>query len=231
MNFTAKIALALVAGTTAIGCGYPLAASANPVTGSTAAAVSIKFHKSGSGNFSINPGGNSSGGGNGVQELSAAVATGETEATAKAQSSHHGTSADARGYSAPVTLTYETYNSQTKNQSSEESAAQSEFKAQAAIEFAAGQKKSVSIYNSETEKINKTTKGRKVTNFSKEEIDIAKSKETSEDSVKLVASGEASASQSESSKMSSQSSTSNVGTVYEYKGSSAGLQFLPALVK
>jgi hypothetical protein len=231
MNFTSKIALALAAGTTAISVGFPLVASANPVTGSTAAAVSIKFHKSGSGNFSINPGGNTSGGGSSVQELSAAVATGETEATAKAQSTRKGTSADARGYSAPVYFSYETYNSQSKNQSAGELNTQSNYSEQAAIEFAAGQKNSVSAFISETEKVSKTTKGQKVTSFSKEEIEIAKLKASNEANVKLVANSQASASQSLNLKASEQSSTSDVGTLYEYKGSSAGLQFLPALVK
>jgi hypothetical protein len=231
MKLTAKIALALAAGTTAVAFGYPTAVSANPVTGSTAAAVSIKFHKSGTGDFSINPGGNTSGGGSSVQELSAAVATGETEATANSQSSKKGTSADARGYSKPVTLTYETYNSQEKTQATGEASSQSEFKAQAAIEFAAGQKNSSSSFSSDTEKVSKITKGKKGSNFSKEEIEIDKSKQSSEENVKLVASGEASASASETSKTSEKSSSSSVGTLYEYKGSASGLQFLPALVK
>jgi hypothetical protein len=231
MKLTAKIALALAAGTTAIAVGSPLVATANPVTGSTAAAVSIKFHKSGSGNFSINPGGNTTGGGSSVQELSAAVATGETEATAKAQSTRKGTSADARGYSTPVYFSYETYNTQASRQASGESASQSQFKAQAAVEFAAGKKNAISTSNSETEKVSKTTKGRKVTTFSKEESEMAKYNASSDEYAKLVASGEASASESMSVKGSEQSSNSSVGTLYEYKGSSAGLQFLPPLVK
>jgi hypothetical protein len=232
MKFTSKIALALIASTTAGIAAYPMTAAANPVTGSTAAAVSIKFQKSGaSGGFSIAPGSNATGGGTGVQELSAAVATGETSATANAHSTHQGTSANANGYSAPVYFSYETHNDVTKSNISAENVTKSEFKAQAAIEFAANQKTSNSHYSSETEKINVTTKGHKLTNLSKEEIEVAKSKATSAANLKLVASAEASAAQSASSKNATQSTQSEVGTSYEYSGSSAGLKYLPALVK
>ncbi|WP_310428913.1 hypothetical protein [Chamaesiphon sp. VAR_48_metabat_135_sub] len=232
MNFTAKIALALVASTTAGVVAFPMVAAAGPNTGSTAAAVSIKFQKSGgSGSFTITPGSTANGGGSGIQELSAAVATGETSAFAESKSSKRGTSATANGYSAPVTLSYETYNSQTKMQMASESTANSEFKAQAAIEFAAGQKASESLSIYEVEKLSRTTKGKKVTNLTKEEIESIKYRANSEANLKLAASANASASQSNTGKQSSSSSTSSVGTSYEYTGSSAGLHYLPAVVK
>ena len=96
MNFASKLTLALAAGSIFL----PLAAQALPATtGTTAAAVSIKFQNSGktSGGYSINPGGNASGGGTGVQELSAAVATGETKANATSSSTVAGTTATADG--------------------------------------------------------------------------------------------------------------------------------------
>ena len=231
MNFTTKIALALVAGTTA-SVAYPLVAAAGPNTGSTAAAVSIKFQKSGgNGNFTINPGSTATGGGSGIQELSAAVATGETRAKAEAKSNRQGTTATASGYSAPVTLTYETHNDLTKIQKSSESNAYSEFKAQAAIDFAASQKNSQSASSYEFEKLSRVTKGKKVTSLTKEEVESAEYKAKNEADLKLAASVKASASQSASHKHSGSASNSSVGTSYEYKGSSAGLQYLPALVK
>ncbi len=230
MNFTAKIALALVASTTA-GIIAPMVASAAPITGSTAAAVSIKFQKSGTGGLSITPGSTATGGGSGIQELSAAVATGETNATAKAQSTKKGTSADANGYSAPVYFSYETHNDVTKMQSASDYAYRSDFKAQAAIEFAAGQKNTQSASSFEAEKLSVTTKGKKVTTLTQQEIEAAKSASSSEANLKLVASAQASASQSGNGKDSSQSFTSDTGTSYQYSGSSAGLQYLPAVVK
>jgi hypothetical protein len=230
MNLTSKIALALVASTTAA-IVTPLVASANPVTGSTAAAVSIKFGKNGSGNFSIQPGSNANGGGSNVQELSAAVATGETTANAKAQSTRMGTSADASGYSAPVYFSYETYNNSTKAQSSVDVASQSEFKAQAAIEFAANSKSSSSGLASVNNKFSETVKGRKLVNVNSESNAFAEAKAANEASTKLNASAQASASQTASRKESGSLDTKSVGTSYEYSGSSAGLQFLPPLVK
>lgn len=109
MNFSSKLTIAIA--TAAALC--PIAANANPVvsTGSTAATVSIKFQsckKCGptSGDFSITPGTKSTGGGNGVQELSAAVATGETRADATSTSNFAGTTATATGFSQPVTFSY-----------------------------------------------------------------------------------------------------------------------------
>jgi hypothetical protein len=108
MNFPSKLTLVVAAGS--IFC--PIAAYAGPTTGSTAAAVSIKFQdcKCGptKGDFSINPGGNANGGGSGVQELSAAVATGETKAKANSESNKSGTTASAVGFSQPVTFSYVT---------------------------------------------------------------------------------------------------------------------------
>ncbi|WP_295615056.1 hypothetical protein [Chamaesiphon sp. GL140_3_metabinner_50] len=229
MNFTTKIALALVATTAGF---FPMVANANPSTGSTAAAVSIKFQKSGgNGGFTITPGSTATGGGSGIQELSAAVATGETSAIAEANSNKQGTSATANGYSAPVTLSYETFNNLTKVKASSESTAYSEFKAQAAIDFAAGQKNSQSASLFEAERLSLTTKGKKVTNLTTEAIEAAKSSSSSDANVKLVASLNASASQSATNKQSGSASFSAVGTNYQYTGSSAGLQFLPAVVK
>jgi hypothetical protein len=116
MNFPSKLTIAIAAAS--IIC--PIAANASPVvsTGSTAAAVSIKFqsYRGGptNGNFTMNPGTNASGGGSGVQELSAAVATAETKATAESSSSRSGTKATAKGYSAPVSFKYTT-NSDVSN--------------------------------------------------------------------------------------------------------------------
>ena len=231
MNFTTKIALAFVATTTAGVVAYPMVAAAGPTTGSTAAAVSIKFQKSGTGSFTITPGSTATGGGSGIQELSAAVATGETSANAEAKSTKQGTAATANGYSAPVTLSYETHNDLTKVQVASESTAYSEFKAQAALDFAASQKNSQSASAIEIEKLSLTTKGKKVTNLTKEEIEAAKSTASSEANVKLAASVQASASQSATNKASGSGSNSSVGTSYQYSGSSAGLQYLPAVVK
>ena len=231
MNFNTKIAFALIATTTA-GVVSPMVANASPTTGSTAAAVSIVFQKKGgTGGFTINPGSTANGGGSGIQELSAAVATGETSATAAAQSNKKGTSATANGFSAPVTLTYETFNTQTRVQGSSESTANSEFKAQAAIDFAAAQKSSQSASFFEADRLSLTTKGKKVTNLTTESIESAKARANSEANVKLAASLDASASQSATNKQSASGSTSSVGTNYQYTGSSAGLQFLPAVVK
>ncbi|NJR32348.1 MAG: hypothetical protein HC778_05275 [Chamaesiphon sp. CSU_1_12] len=106
MNFQSKLTLALVASSAV----FPMAAQALPTTGTTAAAVSIKFDGTSNGNFQIQPGTNATGGGTGVRELSAAVATGETESTASSASltsgPNAGTTATARGFSTPVTFSY-----------------------------------------------------------------------------------------------------------------------------
>lgn len=232
MNFQSKIAILIVAGSACGAMAYPMVAAAVPATGSTAAAVSIKFQKhGGNGSFSINPGGNANGNGNGVQELSAAVATGETDAQAKSQSGRNGTSANASGYSAPVFLKYETHNDLVKKDSAAVSAYQTAYQQDAAIEFAAGQKNSQSRYSSETEGVSVTRKGGKLINLSKAEIEIAKSKQSSEANLKLSASTGTSATTAGHNSTSSQYSNKEVGTSYVYTGSSTGLQFLPAIVK
>jgi hypothetical protein len=103
MNFSSKLTLAIATAT--VIC--PIAANAAPITGSTAATVSIKFQeRGGAGTYSIVPGGTATGNGTGVKELSAAVATGETKAEASSVSNYGGTSANATGFSHPVTFTY-----------------------------------------------------------------------------------------------------------------------------
>jgi hypothetical protein len=106
MKLSSKLTFAIAAAS--VIC--PIVANASPITGSTAATVSIKFNecKCGptSGNYSITPGGNATGSGSGVKELSAAVATGETKAEATSQSGYSGTSASATGFSKPVKFTY-----------------------------------------------------------------------------------------------------------------------------
>jgi hypothetical protein len=106
MKFSAKLTLALAAGSAL----FPVAVQALPSTGTTAAAVSIKFDGTSTGNFSIQPGSNAAGSGTGVRELSAAVATGETESTASSASltsgANAGTTATAKGFSQPVTFSY-----------------------------------------------------------------------------------------------------------------------------
>jgi hypothetical protein len=104
MKLSAKLTLAIA--TASVIC--PIAANAAPITGSTAATVSIKFQKSGAtqGGYSIVPGGTASGNGTGVKELSAAVATGETNAIANSASTKLGTSATASGFSQPVSFFY-----------------------------------------------------------------------------------------------------------------------------
>jgi hypothetical protein len=125
MNFTSKLTLALAAGSFLCPIAAYAGPTTGPTTGSTAAAVSIKFQdcKCGptSGNFTINPGSSANGSGTGVQELSAAVATGETSAEANAGtktgksvelkkgeygSNSGGTNASAKGWSQPVTFSY-----------------------------------------------------------------------------------------------------------------------------
>ncbi len=216
MNFSTKFALALVAGTTTGTILYPTLASADPTTGSTAAAVSIKFQdcKCGptSGNFSIDPGSTAKGSGNGVQELSAAVATGETKAKANSESTKFGTNASAEGYSKPVTFKYVTYSDVTNKESSSEYAYNSEYKKEAAIEFAANQKYNES--SSETE----TKKG-----------ETEKYNSSSSGSVKLEASFDASAKKDGSGSKSSESTVNKSGTTYEYTGSSAGLSYIPII--
>ncbi|WP_310481130.1 hypothetical protein [Chamaesiphon sp. VAR_48_metabat_403] len=243
MNFSSKFTLAIA--TASILC--PLAAVANPVstgsTGSTAAAVSIKFQdcKCGptSGNFSINPGGNASGGGNGVQELSAAVATGETKAKAEASSKKSGTNASAYGYSKPVSFSYETYSDVSNKKYRSEYTQNSEYQKEAAIEFAASQKKSESESEYDTASVDKKVRGGrgyydskgKYIEYSRDTKSGSESESSSSRNVELSAKLEASASQSSASKKSSESANNESGTNYKYTGSSVGLSYIPAIVK
>jgi hypothetical protein len=111
MKFPSKLALTIVA-ITAVGATIDtMAAFADPVIGSTAAAVSIKFQDPGTtnGSFSLNPNGAATSNVSGVKEISAAIATGETKATASSGSTGSGTSAYSEGYSQPVTFKFNTF--------------------------------------------------------------------------------------------------------------------------
>jgi hypothetical protein len=238
MNFPSKLTIAIA--TAAAIC--PIAANASPVvsTGSTAAAVSIKFKdcncSSNSGTFSINPGGTASGGGNGVQELSAAVATGETKAKANSASTGSGTTATAKGYSAPVRFTYTTNSDVSNKDRRSEYTYSTDYKEQAAIEFAAAQKNSEFAKSSETEKVDLLKKGYydrngKYIKYSSSEIETADSGSSSEGSLSGKASGSASALASGSGKESKVTSKNERDTSYEYTGTSAGLSFIPAIPK
>jgi hypothetical protein len=245
MNFPSKFTLAVATAS----IFYPIAAYAGPTTGSTAAAVSIKFQDCHcgptSGNFSITPGGTASGGGSGVQELSAAVATGETKAQAEAGSGRSGergrsvTDASAKGYSAPVHFSYKTYSDVSNKKYDSEYTYHSKYEKEAAIEFAANQKDSEYAYKSETEKVKLVKKGNdygyyhngEFIKYISEETETKKSGSTSEGSVTLNAKLEASASVDKTGKNSKVSNSNESGTSYEYTGSSAGLTFIPAIVK
>ena len=114
MNISAKLALAFLAMTTVGIAIDPMVASAAPVTGSTAA-VTIKFQDPGttSGSFSLNPDGTATSNVNGVKEISAAIATGETKATATSGSTGSGITATSEGFSQPVTFKFNTSNNTT----------------------------------------------------------------------------------------------------------------------
>jgi hypothetical protein len=237
MNFPSKLTIAIA--TAAAIC--PIAANASPVvsTGSTAAAVSIKFQdcKCGptSGNFSINPGGTASGGGNGVQELSAAVATGETLAKANSESSRSGTTASAKGYSAPVTFKYTTNSDVSNKDRRSEYTYSNDYKEQAAIEFAAAQKNSDFLKASYSEKVDLLKKGYyrdgKYIKYSSSEMAALEAKSTSDASLTIKAEGKASALSTGSGKESNVTSKTDKDTSYEYKGTSAGLSVIPAMPK
>lgn len=93
----------------------PLAATAEPIIGSTAASVSIKFQDAGatSGNFSLNSSGAGTSGVVAVKEISAAIATGETRATAGSYASDTATNATSEGYSQPVAFKYNSFSNVT----------------------------------------------------------------------------------------------------------------------
>ena len=237
MNFTSKLTIAIA--TAAAIC--PIAANASPVvsTGSTAAAVSIKFQDCNcgptSGNFSINPGANAGGGGTGVKELSAAVATGETKAKAESASTGSGTTASAKGYSAPVSFKYITTSDVSNSNKQSEYAYRSEYKEQAAIEFAAAQKSSEFLNASASEKIDLLKKGYyrngKYIKYTSSEMAALEASRDSEASLTIKANGKASALATETSKKSKVTMDNDRTTNYEYTGTSAGLSFIPAIPK
>jgi hypothetical protein len=107
---SSKFALIITA-ITAVSTTYTLAAAAEPVTGSTAAAVSIEFQTPGStnGNFSLSPNGSATSNVSGVKEISAAIATGETKATANTGITAGGTTANAEGFSQPVAFKFNSF--------------------------------------------------------------------------------------------------------------------------
>jgi hypothetical protein len=238
MNFPSK--LTIVIATAAAIC--PLAANASPVvsTGSTAAAVSIKFHdckcNGTSGNFSINPGANASGGGTGVQELSAAVATGETKANADSASNRYGTTASAKGYSAPVSFKYTTKSDVSNQDRRSEYNYSSEYKEQAAIEFAAKQKNSEYASASATEQVDLLKKGYynrdgKYIKYSSSETETASSGSSSSGSLAVKTNEKSSATETGAGKKSNLANSNERSSSYEYTGTSAGLSFIPALPK
>ncbi len=237
MNFPSKLTIAIA--TAAAIC--PTAVNAIPVvsTGSTAAAVSIKFKDCNcgptSGTFNINPGATASGGGSGVQELSAAVATGETLAKANSESNRSGTTAYAKGYSTPVTFKYTTYSDVSNKNRQSEYAYKNEYKEQAAIEFAAAQKNSDFLKASYSEQIDLLKKGYyrdgKYIKYTSSEMAALEAKSTSDGSLTVKANGQSSALATGSGKDSKVTSDNVRDTSYEYTGTSAGLNFIPALPK
>jgi hypothetical protein len=227
MSFSTKIALIVIAAGTILS---PIAALAD--TGSTAAAVSIKFnkHSDTQGQFSITPGGNANGGGTGISELSAAVATGETEAVANSASSKNGTTANARGWSAPVTFGYEATTMRSANQDAYEYASASAYQQEAAIAFAANQNQYKSGSSSSAKNGSLEIRKKSLSaNFSQQSAKENASGSSS--NVTLNANNKASATHNAAGKGSSSSVDNSTRTAYTYTGSSAGLKFLPGLVK
>jgi hypothetical protein len=224
MSFSTKIAAILA--TAAI--FSPVAAFAN--TGSTAAAVSIKFnsHSNTTGKFSITPGGNASGGGNGISELSAAVATGETSATADSASSKHGTTANANGWSAPVTFGYEASTANTSEQSNYQYSAASKYEQQAALAFAA--KQSQYQHSSGQSSKNATLAvTKKSVNGSVNNQSSNQSASGSDSTVSLNASLKDSATSNNTGSGSNTSTSKETATTYHYSGPATGLKFLPVV--
>jgi hypothetical protein len=237
MNFLSKLTLTMATASVF----SPIVANASPVvsTGSTAAAVSIKFHDcrcgTTSGNFSINPGANASGGGTGVKELSAAVATGETKANADSSSSRYGTTASAKGYSAPVHFKYTTYSDVNNSNRRSEYTYKNDYKAQAAIEFAAAQKNAEFLSASAEKQVELLKKGYyrdgKYIEYSRSEMLALEASRNNEASLTLKANGQASALSTGNSQKSKVTSHNHQETSYEYKGSSAGLHSIPSIPK
>ena len=237
MNFPSKLTIAIA--TAAAIC--PIAANASPVvsTGSTAAAVSIKFQNyergSTSGNFSINPGANANGSGTGVQELSAAVATGETKAKAESASRSSGTTASAKGYSEPVSFKYITTSDVSNSNKQSEYAYLSNYKVKAAIEFAAAQENYEFLTASASKQVDLLKKGYyrngKYIQYNSTEMAALEASRSSEATLTINASGKASALESGSGNKSKVTTDNYRTTNYEYTGTSAGLSFIPAIPK
>ncbi len=227
MSFSTKIALIVIA---AGAIFSPIAALAD--TGSTAAAVSIKFnkHSDTQGQFSITPGGNASGSGTGISELSAAVATGETSAKANSSSSKNGTTANADGFSTPVSFGYAATTMHTAEQNSHEYTAAGTYQQEAAIAFAANQNqyKSGSTQSSKDVTVEKYKKSLNASLSSQSSKENASG---SSSNISLNVSGKASATHNATGKGSSSATVNSTNTAYTYTGSSAGLKFLPGLVK
>jgi hypothetical protein len=230
MSFSSKIAVVIASAAIL----SPVAASANPVsTGSTAAAVSIKFNKccSTSGEFNITPGVNASGGGVGVSELSAAVATGETLATAQSSSSKFGTAASAHGYSAPVYFSYSTeaYHLNQKNYSQYENSAHYEH--EAALTFAAHSGKEwLNKHAAASAEHGKLEASKK--KFSAEygkEAQLESLNQGTETKTAVVQGNQSSYALEKHSGLTTAQKTENGSkTTYHYYGPSAGLKYLPA---
>lgn len=109
MKLLSKLTLTLSVVMAVIKLADPMPVSAQTASSATAAAVSIKFQESSVGNgFSLNPNGSATGNVNGVQDISAAIATGETRATATTGIGTNGTNASSEGYSQPVTFKFNT---------------------------------------------------------------------------------------------------------------------------
>lgn len=224
MSFSTKIAVII----TTAAIFSPVAAFAD--TGSTAASVSIKFnsHSNTTGKFSITPGGNASGGGTGISELSAAVATGETSAMADSASSKTGTTANANGWSAPVTFGYEASTANTSEQSNYQYTAASKYEQQAALAFAANQSQYQHSSGQSSKEatlaiIKKSVKG-SVNNESSNQ-----SASGSNGSISLNASLKDSATSNHTGSGSSTSTSKETATTYHYSGPATGLKFLPVV--
>jgi hypothetical protein len=232
--FNSKLAIAIAAA--ALLTPFAAKAGETSSTGATAAAVSIKFNDcgkcgGGSGSFSITPGGNTTGGGTGVRELSAAVATGETSAKAQASSSRSGTSASANGYSAPVTFSYEVVKKTDSSKLGFDNQYSSEYKKEAALEYASKNKKSsYSEYSKDAEGYSKYTKGKKgySSESGYETSKDAKSGSASEDGKSVKASYEASATEKGSTTLATENNSTYSRTGYTYTGPSAAIKHLPA---
>jgi hypothetical protein len=226
MSFTTKIAVVFAAALIL----SPIAASAD----STAAAVSIKFKPcdtcSSNGGFSITPGANASGGGAGVSELSAAVATGETSAIANSASGKDGTIANASGWSAPVSFAYEAVNMFAAKQNVYDSNSVSVFQQEAALAFASNQNQYQygSAQNSEFATAKITANSLDATTY-----DQASQQGGSgnNNNVVLNSNSKANAVNTNTGKGSSSSVDNATRTTYVYSGPSTGLKYLPGLVK